>query len=51
MRVTVGNGEALSCGSECTGVSLMMGGVVFTVDLIILPIYDVDLVLGGPMDA
>lgn len=46
MRVTVGNGEALSCGGECTGVSLMMAGVVFTVDLILLPIYGVDLVLG-----
>lgn len=46
MKVTVGNGGALSCGGECTGVVLMMGGATFTVDLLLLPIYDADLVLG-----
>ena len=46
IRVTVGNGETLSCGGECTGVALMIGGVAFTVDLLLFPIYGADLVLG-----
>ncbi|XP_039121357.1 uncharacterized protein LOC120258078 [Dioscorea cayenensis subsp. rotundata] len=46
MRVTVGNGDALSCGGECIGVPLMIGGATFNVDLLLLPIYGADLVLG-----
>lgn len=50
LRVTVGNGEAVSCGGECVEVPLKMGDEIFAVDLILLPIYGADLVLGS-MDA
>lgn len=46
MRVTVGNGDALSCGGECSEVKLKIGDAIFTVDLLLLPIYGADLVLG-----
>lgn len=46
MRVTIGNGDALMCGGECSGVKLKMGDAIFAVDLILLPIYGADLVLG-----
>lgn len=46
MRVTVGNGDALSYGGECSAVKLKLGDAIFTVDLILLPIYGADLVLG-----
>lgn len=46
MRVTVGNGDALSSGGECTSIPLMIGCATFTVDLILLPINSIDLVLG-----
>lgn len=45
-RVTVGNGEALTCGGECSIVSLKVEDAIFTVDLILLPIYGADLILG-----
>lgn len=46
MRVTVDNGEALTCGGECAGVALWMGEATFTANLILLPIYSADVVLG-----
>lgn len=46
MRVTVSNGDALSCGSECLTVKLKLGAAIFDIDLIFLPIYNADLVLG-----
>ena len=46
MWVTVGNGDAPICGDECSEVKLKMGDAIFTVDLILLPIYGADLVLG-----
>ena len=45
-RVTVGNGDALSCDGECLNVPLTMGSATFNVDLILLPIYGADVVLG-----
>lgn len=45
MRVTVGNGNALTCSGECLGVQLKLGDAFFTTDLILLPIYGADLVL------
>ena len=46
LRVTVGNGDALMCGGECSGVSLKMGQATIRVDLILLPIYGAEIVLG-----
>ena len=46
MRVIIDNGETLSCGGKCIGVALTIGDATFTVDLMLLPIYGADLVLG-----
>ncbi|XP_039138145.1 uncharacterized protein LOC120275588 [Dioscorea cayenensis subsp. rotundata] len=45
-RVSVGNGDALTCGGECSVVPLKVGDAIFMVNLILLPIYGADLVLG-----
>lgn len=45
LRVTVSNGDALTCGGECSGVPLKIGKALFTVDVILLPIYSADVVL------
>lgn len=44
--VTVGNCEAFTCGGECSVVPLKVGNTIFSVDLIFLPIYSVECVLG-----
>lgn len=46
MGVTISNGDALSCSGECSEVKLIMGDASFAIDLILLPIYSVDVVLG-----
>lgn len=46
LRVTVGNGDALTCGGECLGIPLKLGLAMFKVDLILLPVYGADIVLG-----
>lgn len=46
LRVTVGNGESVGCGGQSRQVSLKLGAADFTVDLLLLPIYGADLVLG-----
>lgn len=43
--VTVGNGDTLTCGGECSAVPLKVGDTIFTIDLILLPIYGAYLVL------
>lgn len=45
-HVTIGNGEAHTCESECSGSSLKVGDAIFTVDVILLPIYSADYILG-----
>lgn len=42
LHIMVGNGEALSCGGECSKVLLKMGDALVTVDFILLPTYGVD---------
>lgn len=46
LRVTVGNGEFLTCGGECLQVPLQLGDTIFSIDLILLPVFGVDIVLG-----
>ncbi|XP_039133322.1 uncharacterized protein LOC120270395 [Dioscorea cayenensis subsp. rotundata] len=46
LRVTVGNGESMGCGGECRQVSMKLGDTSFSVDLLLLPIYGADVVLG-----
>lgn len=46
LRVTVGNGEVLNCGGECQQVPLHLGDMVFPVDLLLLPVFGADIVLG-----
>lgn len=46
MWATVRNGDALSYGGECSAIKLKLGDTIFAIDLILLPIYDADLVLG-----
>ena len=46
LRVTVGNGEVLSCGGECQQVPLLLGDNVFSVDLLLLSVFGADIVLG-----
>lgn len=46
LRVTTGNGEALDCGGECLQVQIKLGEAFFSVDLLLLPIYGANLVLG-----
>lgn len=54
--ITVGNGKVLTCGGEYSVVPLKVGDTIFSVDLILLPIYGANYVLGvqwllqvGPM--
>lgn len=46
LRVTVGNGEVLTCGGECQRVPLQLGDAIFPVDLLLLPVFGADIVLG-----
>ena len=46
MKVTVGNGEILSYGGECQQVPLQLGEVIFPVDLLLLPVFGANVVLG-----
>lgn len=46
LRVTVGNGEALDCAGACSQVPLQLGEAIFPVDLLLLPIFGADVVLG-----
>ncbi|XP_039137100.1 uncharacterized protein LOC120274627 [Dioscorea cayenensis subsp. rotundata] len=46
LRVTVGNGDSVDCAGTCHQVSLQLGEASFSVDLILLPIYGADIVLG-----
>lgn len=46
IRVTAGNGESVGSGGQCRQVRLKLGAADFTVDLLLLPIYGTDLVLG-----
>ncbi|XP_039118795.1 uncharacterized protein LOC120254848 [Dioscorea cayenensis subsp. rotundata] len=46
LRVTVGNGDAVTCGGACLAVPLKLGDETFVVDLLLLPIYGADVVLG-----
>lgn len=46
LRVTVGNGDSLSCAGTCLQVPLRLDDATFNVDLMLLPIYGADLVLG-----
>lgn len=44
--VTIVNSKTLTCGSESSGVLLRMGEATFIVDLLLLPIYGANVVLG-----
>ncbi|PWA90742.1 hypothetical protein CTI12_AA097560 [Artemisia annua] len=44
--VTVGNGDTLGCTSMCQQAPLQFGTTCFPVNLLLLPIYGADLVLG-----
>lgn len=46
LRVTVGNGDSLNCAGTCLQVPLRLDDATFNVDLMLLPIYGADLVLG-----
>ncbi|XP_039127559.1 uncharacterized protein LOC120263664 [Dioscorea cayenensis subsp. rotundata] len=46
LTVTVGNGEQLQCGGECLQVPLKLGEALFPVDLLLLPVFGADVVLG-----
>lgn len=46
IKVTVCNGAQLQYGDECIQVSLQLGEAVFPVDLLLLPVFDTDVVLG-----
>lgn len=46
LKVTIGNGNAVSCGGVCPEVALTLGEATFAVDLLLLPIYGADIVLG-----
>lgn len=46
LTVTVGNGEQLKCGGECLQVPLKLGDALFQVDLLLLPVFGADVVLG-----
>lgn len=46
MRVTVGNGAKLQCGGTCMQAPLQMNNAVFPVNLILLPVFGVNIVLG-----
>ncbi|XP_039130202.1 uncharacterized protein K02A2.6-like [Dioscorea cayenensis subsp. rotundata] len=46
LKVTVGNGETLTCGGECLQVPLQLGDTVFQVDLLLLSVFGADIVLG-----
>lgn len=46
LRVTVGNGDAVPSMGSCSEIKLRLGETTFTVDLILLPIYGADIVLG-----
>ncbi|VFQ83111.1 unnamed protein product [Cuscuta campestris] len=45
-RVYVGNGDAMPCASQCTGVPLLMQNHIFSIDLFVLQIHGQDIVLG-----
>ncbi|XP_039129157.1 uncharacterized protein LOC120265351 [Dioscorea cayenensis subsp. rotundata] len=46
LTVMVGNGEQLQCGGECLQVPLKLGEALFPVDLLLLPVFGADVVLG-----
>lgn len=46
IRVTVGNGDVLHCSGESLQVPLQLGDFIFPVDLLLLPIFGADVVLG-----
>lgn len=46
LKVTIGNGEILTCRGEYLQVPLHLGDMVFQVDLLLLPVFGADLVLG-----
>lgn len=46
LRVTVGNGESMTCAGLCSQVPLHVDQSTFLVDLLLLPIYGADIVLG-----
>ena len=46
MSVTVGIGDALNYGGECARVPLRLGDTIFSVDLLLLPVFGADDVLG-----
>ncbi|WJZ88044.1 hypothetical protein VitviT2T_007377 [Vitis vinifera] len=46
LKVTIGNGDSLGCAGACSRVPLVLGEAYFAVDLLLLPIYGADLVLG-----
>lgn len=46
LKVTVGNGEILTCGGECLQVPLQLGEAIFPVDLLLLPVFGTDIFHG-----
>lgn len=42
----MGNGEVLTSGGECQCVPLQLGEMIISVDLLLLPIFGADIVLG-----
>lgn len=46
LTMTVGNGERLQCGGECLQVLLKLGEALFSADLLLLPVFSADVVLG-----
>ncbi|KAJ0970323.1 hypothetical protein J5N97_023200 [Dioscorea zingiberensis] len=46
LRVTVGNGDSVDCSGACFQVPLKIDQALFKVDLMLLPIYGADVVLG-----
>ncbi|XP_059441736.1 uncharacterized protein LOC132174039 [Corylus avellana] len=46
LRVTVANGERMSCSGQCAGMLLKIQGEVFVIDFFLLPLDLCDIVLG-----
>ena len=47
MRVDVANGSSLSCVAACKGLNWTLQGTQFHTDVLLLPLGNCDMVLGG----
>jgi len=47
LRITFGNGEYMTCAGLCSQVPLHVDQSTFLVNLLLLPIYGADIILGG----